>query len=1163
MGTKTLRWTAAAGLCILLLLGFLALPGQARPASADVQLSISGTVTDSSGSGLPGVGVDLVVTGTGVSVASAVTDTSGSYATSVPPGAYDFHFTAPAGSGLTDGLLLNQMITASTVVNIVLTTSGVARVALSGRILAADGTPQTNVEVSATPAPGSPPSAQFALTSTDSQGGYIFGALVPAAYTISARFQVGGRPQLDWSATTQVQVAGATTQNLTLPQVTTLQVNVVDADGNPLSGIYANVHESFAIPEISQGGSATAYNGQTNNTGSVTLNVYAPATTATIDVYDGGNLYVPLHSQPISVDGGPITVVLQKNDVVALSGRILAADGTPQTNVEVSATPAPGSPPSAQFALTSTDSQGGYIFGALVPAAYTISARFQVGGRPQLDWSATTQVQVAGATTQNLTLPQVTTLQVNVVDADGNPLSGIYANVHESFAIPEISQGGSATAYNGQTNNTGSVTLNVYAPATTATIDVYDGGNLYVPLHSQPISVDGGPITVVLQKNDVVALSGRILAADGTPQTNVEVSATPAPGSPPSAQFALTSTDSQGGYIFGALVPAAYTISARFQVGGRPQLDWSATTQVQVAGATTQNLTLPQVTTLQVNVVDADGNPLSGIYANVHESFAIPEISQGGSATAYNGQTNNTGSVTLNVYAPATTATIDVYDGGNAFDPVHAALTIPSGASALTVAVHTFSEVPSAGFVPGPVTLKAPPGTILAHVATKPVPQGELPPGATAPTGSLSYELDGVAPGGTADVVLQLPAGSNPTRIFKNVGGTYLDVTTIATISGDTVTMHLTDGGVGDEDGVGNGVIIDPIVPVQCQRCLTGVTISAHAATLPKGVTEQLTVLGAYSDGSSADLTASAAWTSSATSVATISRGGLVTGTGEGQATITAAVGSLATTTSITVSTPVLKVVAISPMAARLTGRGATLQYTATGTYSDGTTQNLTTKVTWSSSTPSVATITPKGLATASSRGLTTVTAVLGRVTSSTPLTVGPAILTGITVNPTNTTLAKGKTLQYTATGTYSDGTTQNLTTKVTWSSSTPSVATITPKGLATASSRGLTTVTAVLGRVTSSTPLTVGPAILTGITVNPTNTTLAKGKTLQYTATGTYSDGTTQNLTTKVTWSSSTPSVATITPEGLATGVDIGTATVVANLGVSRATARLVVRRA
>jgi len=80
-------------------------------------------------------------------------------------------------------------------------------------------------------------------------------------------------------------------------------------------------------------------------------------------------------------------------------------------------------------------------------------------------------------------------------------------------------------------------------------------------------------------------------------------------------------------------------------------------------------------------------------------------------------------------------------------------------------------------------------------------------------------------------------------------------------------------------------------------------------------------------------------------------------------------------------------------------------------------------------------------------------------------------------------------------------------------------------------------------------------------ITITPANPTISVGAFEQFTASGTYSDGSIQNLTKGVTWSSSAPAVATIqttgqaTP-GLASATEAGTATITANSdGVSGTT--------
>lgn len=140
--------------------------------------------------------------------------------------------------------------------------------------------------------------------------------------------------------------------------------------------------------------------------------------------------------------------------------------------------------------------------------------------------------------------------------------------------------------------------------------------------------------------------------------------------------------------------------------------------------------------------------------------------------------------------------------------------------------------------------------------------------------------------------------------------------------------------------------------------------------------------------------------------------------------------------------------------------------------------------------------------------------------------------LLSITVTPANPSLAVGSSQPFTATGTYSDNSTLNLTDSVTWSSSNPTFATINNSGLATGVAAGSATISATSGGITGSTALTVHSPTnltLTGITITPGNSTVGPGTPLQYTATGTFSDQSTQDLTNAVSWSSSNPAVGSI----------------------------------
>jgi Big-like domain-containing protein len=107
------------------------------------------------------------------------------------------------------------------------------------------------------------------------------------------------------------------------------------------------------------------------------------------------------------------------------------------------------------------------------------------------------------------------------------------------------------------------------------------------------------------------------------------------------------------------------------------------------------------------------------------------------------------------------------------------------------------------------------------------------------------------------------------------------------------------------------------------------------------------------------------------------------------------------------------------------------------------------------------------------------VTNSVGSTTSSAAtLTVSSAAtLQSIAVTPATPSIASGATQQFTATGTYSDNSTKNITTSVTWASSNPLFATIgAATGLATGLAVGTTEITATLGSVASpNDPLTVG----------------------------------------------------------------------------------------
>lgn len=162
----------------------------------------------------------------------------------------------------------------------------------------------------------------------------------------------------------------------------------------------------------------------------------------------------------------------------------------------------------------------------------------------------------------------------------------------------------------------------------------------------------------------------------------------------------------------------------------------------------------------------------------------------------------------------------------------------------------------------------------------------------------------------------------------------------------------------------------------------------------------------------------------------------------------------------------------------------------------------------------------------------------------------GPPTLQSVTVATTTASIAAGATSQFTATGKYSNGTSQDVTATANWTSATTSVATISNTsgsiGLATGVSAGTSVITATLSGVSGTSTLTVTPATLVSLAITPTNPTIAPHTTLPFTATGTYTDKSTKDITTTVVWASSEPAIATIgASTGIVTSLTTGTTSI------------------
>jgi len=250
------------------------------------------------------------------------------------------------------------------------------------------------------------------------------------------------------------------------------------------------------------------------------------------------------------------------------------------------------------------------------------------------------------------------------------------------------------------------------------------------------------------------------------------------------------------------------------------------------------------------------------------------------------------------------------------------------------------------------------------------------------------------------------------------------------------------------------------------------------------------------------------------------------------------------------VGSPVLVSVAVTPATASVPTSGIQ-PFMATATYSDASTRDVTTLSSWTSGTVGVATVVQTtGVATGVSAGTSLITANFDGKTGSATLTVTAATLVSVVVTPATATLPVSGIQPFTATATFSDGTTRDVTAFSGWTSGTPSVGTVVQTtGVATGVASGTSLITANYSGKTNSATLTVNAALsLVSIAVTPTSAVVQTGFTQAFIAKGTYLDGSIIDITTTAVWTSGSPLIATVgSTSGVATGAAAGSAVITA----------------
>jgi hypothetical protein len=223
---------------------------------------------------------------------------------------------------------------------------------------------------------------------------------------------------------------------------------------------------------------------------------------------------------------------------------------------------------------------------------------------------------------------------------------------------------------------------------------------------------------------------------------------------------------------------------------------------------------------------------------------------------------------------------------------------------------------------------------------------------------------------------------------------------------------------------------------------------------------------------------------------------------------------------------PKLIAIAVAPASATLPKGGYTQQFTATGIYSDSSTSDLSGSVSWQSSNTSVATVDATGTVTSgSTAGSATISARADhgkKIAGAAVVTVNSALLVNLTLTPEApytdpVYIAKGGSAKIDAIGTFSDGSTQDISTDVSWTSNNTSRVTVDGAGQISANSIGSATVTARRGPTISDTmPVNVGPAEVRYLEITPAELSISAdvNAAAQLHAIAYYTDGSSTDVT-------------------------------------------------
>lgn len=951
---------------------------------------------------------------------------------------------------------------------------------------------------------------------------------------VAAAWSCGGASVTGVDATPGISSIAVSPSSLTLALggEAPLQATVLDASGHSRADLPVvwSVRDT-AIARVSSSGVVTARGVGNTQIAASAGGLSAIATLAVQPPPVASVVVQPLTQALVLGEGATYTATPRDVNGTPLSGRVVTWTSSDDA--------------------VATVSQDGQVATHAVGTATVTATSEGVSGSATVTVSpvpvASVSVQPASAA---LTVGATFALTALAKDATGAPLDRVVTWSSDDPAVASVSTSGVVTAV-----APGSATI-------TARSDGKSGTAAVVVSRAAVSSVSIAPANASLAVGGTVALASTVKDAAGTVLTDREVSWI-------SSDLHVAMVSASG--VVTGVTPGSATISA----ASEGKVGTSAVTVLArpIASVTVQpataNVQVGGTTALTATVKDAVGAVVpDAVVTWTSGSVAVATVSTTGVVTGRAAGTTtisatsggHTGSATVTV-VPVPVASVALQPSRVALQPGETATLTATTKSAdstvLTGRVVTFTSdnsgvarVSSDGVVsaiaPGSATIAATSegvrGTAAVVVTLVPVGSVALLPTSASVVAGQTVALSATVLDTAGRVVTDRVVSWTSSDIHVAVVSTTGIVTGVA--AGTAAITATSEGRSGTSTVT---VIVPPIDSVSVQPSLATVQIG-RSTTLTATVRD---VTGAIVTDRAVS------WASGNVAVATVSSTGVVTGVAAGTAIISATSGGKSGSATVTVVPVPVGSVSVAPSSATLVptqvvGLSAVVRDENSVVVTDRA-------VTWASSNSGVATVSPSGVVTAVAPGTATITATSEGRTGAASITVAPMPVGSVIVSPPTATVTAGQTVSFSATVRDTSGAV--VTDRVvTWRSSNTAVATVSAAGVVTGVTPGVVTITATSEARSGSAAVTVLPVPVATVTLDPTSVTLEPGQTAPLSATTKSADGTVLTGRT-VTFSSDNVSVASVSSDGIVTGVAPGAATITATSEGKTATTTVTVQ--